>query len=230
MPSAWRFRFILFLIFTTAFCSYAYELVLAQVLAILWGDVVLQYTVTTGIYIASMGLGAFLTPTKISAEKSFIWIEVGLSLFAVVAPFALVGADIHFREWAGPLSYFFIALIGFLSGMELPLLLRISHESTAEEEKTERALFVDYAGMFFAGILFALLLNRTWGTLKTSLWLAFANLGLALVCALIWGFRFRRIHWIEVPALFVGFAGMAWFVFHYINLYQEQLEKWVIGN
>ena len=230
MTAAGRFRFLLSLIFITAFCSYAYELVLAQILSILWGDVVLQYTVTTGVYIASMGVGAFLTPIRGSAERRFIWIEVALSCLAIAAPFCLVGADIEYRAHASFVSYLFIILIGFLSGMELPLLLRILNESSEEEAKTERALFTDYLGMFFAGLLFALFLNRLLGTLKTSLWLALANLGLALVCGIVWGFHQKKIHTLEVSAIGAGFLGIAWFIVSYFNLYQEQLEKWVIGN
>lgn len=230
MAPVWRFRFLLSLIFITAFCSYAYELVLAQILSILWGDVVLQYTVTTGVYIASMGVGAFLTPVRSSAERTFIWIEVGLSLLAIAAPFCLVGADIEYRAYASFVSYLFIAFIGFLSGMELPLLLRILNEHDGEQQRTERALFTDYFGMFCAGILFALLLNRVWGTLKTSLWLALANLALALVCGLVWGSRHKKVRQIDVPLVFAFFAVISWFVIRYINVYQEQLEKWVIGN
>lgn len=230
MASVWRFRFLLSLIFITAFCSYAYELVLAQILSILWGDVVLQYTITTGVYIASMGVGAFLTPVRGSAERSFIWIEVGLSLLAVAAPFCLVGADIEYRHYASIVSYSFIVAIGFLSGMELPLLLRILNENGDRAESTERALFTDYFGMFCAGILFALFLNRILGTLQTSLWLALANLGLAAVCGLLWGIRQKKLRLFELPLVVVLFIFMSWFITQNINLYQEQLEKWVIGN
>lgn len=230
MTPVWRFRFLLSLIFITAFCSYAYELVLAQILSILWGDVVLQYTITTGVYIASMGVGAFLTPIRGSAERTFIWIEVGLSFLAISAPFCLVGADIEYRHYASVVSYMFIIAIGFLSGMELPLLLRILNETDTESERAESALFTDYFGMFLAGVLFALLLNRLWGTLKTSLWLALANLGLALVCGLVWGLRHKKIRWVETPLVLIFFVCMSWFITNYINIYQEQLEKWVIGN
>ncbi|WP_413289560.1 hypothetical protein [Bdellovibrio sp. HCB337] len=227
IPKNW---FLGSLIFITAFCSYAYELVLAQILSILWGDVVLQYTITTGIYIAAMGFGASLTPTKISAHRMFIWIEVALSLLAMAAPFCLIGADVHYRAEATFVSYLFIILIGFLSGMELPLLLRIKQESSDDSESAEKALFLDYFGMFFAGLLFALFLNRAWGTLQTSLWLALLNLALALICGIVWGFRHKKMWKLESPVLFVSFGLLTWFVTTYLNLYQETLEKWVIGN
>jgi len=230
MTSAWRFRFLHSLIFITAFCGYAYELVLAQILSILWGDVVTQYTVTTGVYIAAMGVGAFLTPVRLSAERSFIWIEVFVSLLAVAAPFCLVGMDTEFRVYATFVSYLFIATIGFLSGMELPLLLRILSKSEDKKKQTESALFMDYFGMFCAGLLFALILNRYWGTLQTSLWLAFANLGVASACGLIWGFQNKSIRRFDGPFALALFALAFWFITQNINTYQEQLEKWVIGN
>ncbi|WP_413559283.1 hypothetical protein [Bdellovibrio sp. HCB209] len=230
MKSDLRFRFILLLIFITAFCSYAYELVIANILSVLWGNVVQQYTVTTGIYIAAMGAGAYLAPIKLNAKRSFIWIEVALSICALASPFILVYSDINLKPASALISYVMISAIGFLSGMELPLLMRIMHSESLSEEKNEQALFTDYVGMFAAGIIFALFLNRQFGTLHTNLWLAMGNLGLALVCGLLWGYQDSKIRKIEMPTVLVLFVVAAWIFSQNLLIYEEQIARWIIAN
>ncbi|WP_413585927.1 hypothetical protein [Bdellovibrio sp. HCB274] len=225
-----KLRFILFLIFTTAFCSYAYELVLAGILSVLWGNVVLQYTVTTGVYIAAMGAGAYFTPVQLNTKKAFIWIEVTLSLLAIAAPLLFVYSDVHSRIISMPVCYALIALIGFLSGMELPLLMQVLGQDSAVSSKNENALFIDYAGMFAAGILFALFLNRQFGSLVVMLVLALVNLGLALLCSLYWARNDKRILKIELPALFVLFILISSGVLVNLSAYEELISKWIIAN
>jgi spermidine synthase len=231
MKATARFRFILLLVFITAFCSYAYELVLANILSVLWGNVVQQYTITTGLYIAAMGTGAYLSPTRIHAKKSFIWIEILLAALAIVSPLVFVYGDVHFNAISPVVSYALIAAIGFFSGMELPLLLRIlEEEKTTSVEREEKALFADYAGMFLAGILFALFLNRQFGSLQVNLYLALANIALALVCGFLWGYQEKSFRKLEVPAVTTIFIIIAWSVLLNSSIYEEQIARWIIVN
>ncbi|WP_413576490.1 hypothetical protein ACLVWU_00430 [Bdellovibrio sp. HCB290] len=225
-----KFRFILSLIFTTAFCSYAYELVLAGILSVLWGNVVLQYTITTGVYIAAMGAGAYFTPVKLNSKKAFIWIEVVLSLLAIAAPLLFVFSDVHSRFISLPLCYSLITLIGLLSGMELPLLMQVLARDSSANSKNEKALFIDYAGMFAAGILFALFLNRQFGSLTVMLILALVNLGLALGCSLFWARGEKQLRRIELPALCVLFVVISGGVLINLSAYEELISKWIIAN
>ena len=43
-----------------AYCSIVYELLMAQTLSVLMGNTVMRYSITIGIYLASLGLGAML--------------------------------------------------------------------------------------------------------------------------------------------------------------------------
>ncbi|QDK43742.1 hypothetical protein DOM22_00430 [Bdellovibrio sp. ZAP7] len=230
MNGIFRFRFILLLVFITAFCSYAYELVLANVLSVLWGNVVQQYTVTTGIYIASMGAGAYFTPVRLNAKKVFIWIEVTLAALAIVSPLLFVYSDVHLKSISPAVCYALIVSIGFLSGMELPLLLRILDSDSATGDRTEKALFADYFGMFIAGLLFALFLNRQFGSLQVNLFLALANLGLAWICGLVWGFHDKHLRKFEVPLVSVIFLVVTWAVIQNLIIYEEQIARWIIVN
>lgn len=230
MNGSLRFRFILLLVFVTAFCSYAYELVLANVLSVLWGNVVQQYTVTTGVYIASMGAGAYFTPVRGNAKKVFVWIEVALATLAIVSPLLFVYSDVNLKSIAPVICYSLIASIGFLSGMELPLLLRILEGDSDSGEKAEKALFVDYFGMFIAGLLFALFLNRQFGSLQVNIILALANLALAWICGLLWGFHDKQLRKFEVPLVTVIFLIVTWTAIQNLTIYEEQIARWIIVN
>jgi spermidine synthase len=230
MNASARFRFILLLVFVTAFCSYAYELVLANVLSVLWGNVVQQYTVTTGIYIAAMGAGAYFTPVRLNAKKFFIWIEISLALLAIISPLIFVYSDVNLKLISPVACYGLITLIGFLSGMELPLLLRILAADSSSSAKEEKALFADYFGMFVAGLLFALFLNRQFGSLQVNLFLALANLALAWICGLVWGFHDKAFRKFEIPLVSVVFLVVAWAVIQNLNIYEEQIARWIIVN
>ncbi len=225
-----RFRFILLLVFITAFCSYAYELVLANVLSVLWGNVIQQYTITTGIYIAAMGAGAYFAPTRLNAKKFFIWIEVALAVLAIISPLLIVYSDVNLKLFSPYICYSLITLIGFLSGMELPLLLRILDKESSSTEKEERALFADYFGMFVAGLLFALFLNRQFGSLQVNLILALANLALAWICGLVWGFQDKAFKKFEISVVSALFVIITWAVIQNLILYEEQIARWIIVN
>ncbi|QLY25563.1 hypothetical protein [Bdellovibrio sp. KM01] len=230
MNGSLRFRFILLLVFVTAFCSYAYELVLANVLSVLWGNVVQQYTVTTGIYIASMGAGAYFTPVRLNAKKVFIWIEVVLAALAIVSPLLFVYSDVQLKTISPVVCYALIVSIGFLSGMELPLLLRILESDSPSDGKAEKALFADYFGMFIAGLLFALFLNRQFGSLQVNIFLALANLALAWICGLLWGFQDKQLRKFEIPLVSAIFLVVTWAVLQNLAIYQEQIARWIIVN
>ncbi|MEK2689511.1 hypothetical protein [Bdellovibrio sp. GT3] len=225
-----RFRFILILVFLTAFCSYTYELVLANILSVLWGNVVLQYTVTTGIYISAMGAGAYFTPVRLNSKKVFIWIEVIISLLAIVSPLLFVYFDSGSKFVSVPLCYSLIFLIGFFSGMELPLLLQVMQTETNAKDQNERALFLDYAGMFAGGILFALFLNRQFGSISVNLILALMNLGLAFICCFYWAGRESQLRKIELPLLCTIFSTVTFGVLYNLSVYQELISKWIIAN
>ncbi|WP_413292038.1 hypothetical protein ACLSU7_11515 [Bdellovibrio sp. HCB185ZH] len=230
MKGSLHFRFILLLVFITAFCSYAYELVLANVLSVLWGNVVQQYTVTTGIYIASMGTGAYFAPVRMNAKKVFIWIEVALAALAIVSPLVFVYSDVNLKSVSPAVCYGLITAIGFLSGMELPLLLRILESDSSSADKAEKALFVDYFGMFVAGLLFALFLNRQFGSLQVNLFLALANLALAWICGLLWGYQDKALRKFEIPLVSVVFLVVTWAVIQNLFIYEEQIARWIIVN
>ena len=63
-----EYRPLLFVVLIISGCSMCYELIISALSTYLLGNSVLQYSVTIGLYMAAMGLGAYLS----KGGKSFI--------------------------------------------------------------------------------------------------------------------------------------------------------------
>ena len=152
-------------------CSLMYELLIAQTLSLAAANTVIWYSVTVGFYLGAMGLGAVVFNTRMAGEG---WD----GLFAVEVFLSLVGAGavlliqmqhslyLYMNEATGSGSLFLffgsaiatIVLVGVLSGIELPLLIRLGNDAAAPEKLTNRVLGWDYIGALAAGLLFPLAL------------------------------------------------------------------------
>ncbi len=147
-------------------CSLLYELMLAQTLSTIMGNTIIRYNVTIGLYIAALGLGSITYPLFIKqhSTKNLAIIELLLSFFGGLGPLAILGFDFFARNYISSIylesinvfNHFYIILIGFLSGIELPFLMRLAKQS--QGFSTGKVLFLDYIGSFIAAILFPLFL------------------------------------------------------------------------
>ena len=122
-------RVKLALTFVVAFCSIAYELVYSELLTVFYGGTVVRYSVTIGLYMFSLGVGAVLSSQLGDAESNFLRTEVYL---AVAGPLG-AGFVIALNSFPGvvfpakatvtlALSHLPILVVGLLSGFEIPLL------------------------------------------------------------------------------------------------------------
>jgi spermidine synthase len=122
-------RVMLGLTFVVAFCSIAYELVYSEFLTVFYGGTVLRYSITIGLYLFSMGVGAFLSTYLADPESNFLRTEVYLA-FAGPAGAGFIIAlnsvpDVVFPGKAPltlALAHVPILVVGLLSGFEIPLL------------------------------------------------------------------------------------------------------------
>lgn len=153
-------------------CSLLYELLIAQTLTLIAGNMVIWYSLTVGIYLGAMGMGAILYG---STNRSRNWerlfgVEILLSLIGASAVILLQFA----HSWyliqdaldAGTVStfiFFGIALVvtflvGILTGIELPLLIHLGNEVAVGRNVTNRVLGWDYIGSLGGGVVFPLYL------------------------------------------------------------------------
>ena len=135
-----------------AFCSIVYELLLANTLALVTGNYIWWQSLTIGIYIGGLGLGAYFSEKLRDTYKSIINIEIALSFlgaFSVFYVYILHGSYKYMDNlfyYTGDFQsafylqnlfilkfVFFIMIqsltfvIGLLSGFEIPLMVRISN-------------------------------------------------------------------------------------------------------
>ncbi|MDP2731249.1 MAG: hypothetical protein Q8O55_12340 [Dehalococcoidales bacterium] len=188
-----RISIIYLITFIVAFCSIVYELLMAQALTLMTGNSVVRYSTTIGLYLASLGLGAFLCgDRRLARAMGTLWkVEILLSVvggaavaflyfshmlyaYLMMNMYKTIGLILFFT-----FSYGVIAVIGLLSGFELPLLIHIREE---EKEKTANSVLgVDYFGSLAGGITFALVLLPYLGVLRTGFATAILNVSAALV-------------------------------------------------
>jgi spermidine synthase len=184
-----------------AYCSIVYELLMAQTLSALMGCTILRYSVTIGVYLASMGVGAILCKTGDEQDNAYrlIRIEIWLSIIGGMAVFAICSLDVFHRFLISSHSFFsqglgdtlrpilffilchaIIVLIGILSGFEIPLLIALSE--AGKPGTMNRVLGIDYFGSLLGAVLFPLLLLPKLGLFAVSYLTGLLN---AIACIMI---------------------------------------------
>ncbi|MBY0413529.1 MAG: S-adenosylmethionine decarboxylase [Bdellovibrionales bacterium] len=169
-----KLHFIYFVTVITACCSILYELLLAQALSTTMGNTALRYNTTIGLYIAAMGFGALLYKkfVRFDVFSEFIRLELLLSIIGGVAPILALVFDYSFNKLshASGMSFFsnwiqfplftanhlLIIGIGFLSGLELPLLIDMG--KALDKKKGSFVLAYDYFGTLIGAILFPIVI------------------------------------------------------------------------
>lgn len=167
-------HFIYLVTITTACCSVLYELLLAQALSTTMGNTALRYNTTIGLYIAAMGFGALLYKKFVKKDvfQEFVKYELLLSIIGGVAPVMALVFDYAFNRISHStgISFFsnwiqvplftmnhaLIVIIGFLSGLELPLLIDMG--KMFDKKKGSFVLAFDYFGTLIGAILFPIVI------------------------------------------------------------------------
>ena len=167
-------------VLAVALCGIVYELLIATVSSYLLGDSVRQFSITIGLFMAAMGLGAYIT-RFISRDliACFVIIEI---LVALIGGLSTVILFLVF-PWAGCYAramYGLIIAIGTLVGMEIPLLTRVLSESTDIRRSIADVLSLDYVGALIGSVAFPLLLLPFLGLFRAGFIIGFFNAGVAL--------------------------------------------------
>jgi spermidine synthase len=183
-------RALLASVFVIAACGLVYELIAAAASTYLLGDSVTQFSVVIGVYLASMGVGSYLSKHVSNAIiVRFIDIEL---MIAVLGGFSAAVMFLSFA-YAGPgfriVLYAIVVLVGILVGLEIPLVMRILRERLGFKDLVAGVLTFDYLGALGVSIAFPLLLAPRLGLIRTAFLFGLMN---ALVAAwAVWLFRDR---------------------------------------
>ena len=168
-PGQLRAPLLFITVFVIASCGLIYELVAGTLASYLLGDSVMQFSTVIGVYLSAMGLGSYLSRhLHRGLAQRFIDLELAVALVGGFSAPILFQAFAHTHAFR-PLLYGFVAAIGTLVGLEIPLLMRILKPQVAFKDLVSQVLTLDYIGALAASILFPVLFMPKLGLIRTCL-------------------------------------------------------------
>ena len=194
-------KLLYFLTVIVAMGSILYELLIAQSLSTVMGNTALRYNVTIGIYIASMGFGAIFYNRILKGKdliQDFLKVETLLSIIGGIAPLSVLIFDFYSNKLAKTMGISFysptiqfcvftfnhllIFLIGFISGLELPLLMNLGKKIFPT--KGSAVLAFDYLGTLIGAIVFPLFLVPNFNLFTIGFLVSFLNILASLIASI----------------------------------------------
>ncbi|WP_227396885.1 polyamine aminopropyltransferase [Jeotgalibacillus aurantiacus] len=164
-------------------CGIIFEVLFGAAGSYILGDGVKQYTLTISLFLTGMGIGASISErvTK-NLIPSFIWIEYAIGLIGGLSTFLFFGVTAFLPDGTDAIFLYTITLlVGGLTGLELPILIRKANEiGVTLRKSTARVLFSDYAGGLIGGLLFVFLLRPEFGLVKSAFVVGLINVAVAL--------------------------------------------------
>ncbi len=204
-----------------AVCGLVYELLAGTISSYLLGDSVYQFSIVIGVFMAAMGLGAYLTRFIHGAlTDHFVVVQLALGvaggLSAPILYFSFAALDNY-----QAMLLLTLVLTGTLVGVEIPLILRILREHQSLRVNLSNVLSLDYAGALIAALLFPIVLVPQLGLIRTSM--LFGLLNVVVAALTLWLLRplilrFSTLALVTV-VLSTGLAGGL--------IYAERIEKFV---
>ncbi len=178
---------LIFSIFIAGLCSIVYELLIGTTSSYFLGDSVKQFSLTIGLYMASMGVGSYLSryiDKKIFLK--FIYLEILLGFIGGISVPSLYMA-FAYTEYYQFFMFGFIISIGLLIGLEIPLLTRLMQKYYVLKINISNILSLDYFGALIATLIFPFVLLPFVGIFKSSLVFGLINMLIGFV--VLWAFK-----------------------------------------
>lgn len=187
-----------------AVCGLVYELLAGTLASYLLGDSVTQFSTVIGVYLSAMGLGAWLSG-KIDRKvaEAFVEVELAVAVVGGLAAPTLFFAFAHLSFFR-VLLYLFVAAVGTLVGLEIPLLLRVLQDRYAFKDLLARVLTADYVGALIASLLFPIFLVPRLGLVRTGLLFGLLNCAVALWSTHLLREALPRRRGLQVRAVVIG--------------------------
>ena len=168
-------------IFATGLSGIVAEYVLATTASYFLGDSVFQWTIILSLMLFAMGLGSrFSKKIDNLLIEAYITLEFILSFitsFSIILIYTLMplisGVDL--------VIYGLSIIVGFLIGMEIPLVTRINGEYEALKTNISGMMENDYYGSLVGGLFFAFIGIRVLGLTYTPFVVGGINLAVAII-------------------------------------------------
>ncbi|MEW8625619.1 MAG: polyamine aminopropyltransferase [Candidatus Thiodiazotropha sp.] len=182
-----RVNVLIFSTFIAGVCSIVYELLIATTGAYFLGDSIKQFSLVIGFYMATMGLGSYLS--RLISDKKllryFVSAEILLGLIGGLSVPLLYFSFAYF-DYFQLTIIFLTSIIGLLIGLEIPLLSRLMSPYFVLKDNLSNVLSVDYLGALIATLLFPFLLLPFFGIFKSSLFFGLVNMSIGF--SVLWFF------------------------------------------
>jgi spermidine synthase len=161
-------------------CAILYELLISTVSSYLLGSSVLHFSITIGLFLSFLGVGAFFSKfIEAPLLPKFILIEILLGLAGGCSAMVLYYGNVWFPNYY-TLLLLCVSVIGILAGMEIPLVTRLLEQSGGLREVIARVLTFDYLGALVASLAFPLLLLPMMGSMRTAFFTGLINWGVGV--------------------------------------------------
>ena len=199
--------------FIIAICGLVYELIIGTLSSYLFGNSVVHFSITIGLFMSAMGAGSYLSRwVKGDLLHRFISLEIALGLVGGVSA-AVLYAVFATTELFYLAMGLLILAIGIFIGMEIPLITRLGKGAGKTSDLLANVLAFDYLGALLGSILFPLVLLPYLGLLQTSFAVGLLNTLVAGV--IIWSFRGRlakkgRLILLAGVTALILLGGMVW--------------------
>lgn len=179
---------LLFGTFVIAICGLVYELLESTLSSYLLGDSIYHFSLIIGLFMSSMGVGAWLSRfIEQNLEKAFIILQMSIAVLGGFSAFILFYAFAYIGNYEAFL-YLVTIVLGTMLGIEIPLIVRILKESFSLKTNISNVFTMDYIGALFAALLFPLILVPQLGLMQTS----FLFGGINLMVAVMYWFIFKE--------------------------------------
>ena len=209
--------------FIIAICGLVYELLESTISSYLLGDSVYYFSLVIGLFMSTMGLGAWLSRfVDRQLERAFVRLQMGIAVVGGFSALVLFWAFAYLDNYEAFL-YLITIVLGAMLGMEIPLIVRILKESFSLKTNLSNVFTLDYAGALIAALLFPLVLVPHLGLMQTGFLFGLFNLLVGTMGWWIWrealGWRCAGVLGIIGGALVLGMIQSD----HLVSLIEDRL-------
>lgn len=193
---------LLLSVFLIAVSGLVYELLAGTISSYLVGDSVYQFSIVTGLFMSSMGIGSFLS--RYVSEKLHDWFVFVETMTGVTGGLSSIVLFLAFAKLENytPVLFIVSIIIGTFIGLELPIVLRIIKEQSELKIAVSNVMTADYIAALFASLLFPLVLVPNLGLIRTSL--LFGLINVAVAYAIFRFFKERIVEKSKLTALIIS--------------------------
>lgn len=179
-------------VFLVANCGLVYELLAGTISSYLVGSAVFQFSIVVGVFMAAMGLGAFLSRyIERDLFDAFVTVELVTGVAGGFSALILYVVFLYLDHYTLAL-YGICVLIGTFVGMEIPLVLRLLEDRLDLKVNVSAVMGLDYVGALTASIGFPLVFLPWFGQLATAFFFGLLNVAVAGLCCYVFRDQLRR--------------------------------------